>query len=116
LRVATFYDLPGNLHLTSGYGFNDSPHGRNFCGAQAAQRLRAAREVFIHGYSMPASDLKARELLFGNINPDATIKLHCRSTSDRIADEFRSRGFARVQAFPEMGSAVLAFAVIVLGS
>jgi len=31
----------------------------------AAQRLREAREVFIHGYSMPASDLKARELVFG---------------------------------------------------
>jgi hypothetical protein len=29
----------------------------------AAQRLRAAREVFIHGYSMPASDLKAREIV-----------------------------------------------------
>lgn len=69
----------------------------------AAARLRAAREVFVHGYSMPASDLKARELLFGNISPDAAINVHCRSTSNRIADEFRSRGFARVQAFPEIG-------------
>jgi hypothetical protein len=69
----------------------------------AAQGLRAAREVFIHGYSLPASDLKARELLFGNINPEATINVHCRSTSARIADEFRRRGFAGVQAFPEIG-------------
>jgi hypothetical protein len=69
----------------------------------AAQRLHEAREVFIHGYSMPASDLKARELLFDNINPDASISVHCRSTSNRIADEFRSRGFANVRAFPMIG-------------
>ena len=69
----------------------------------AAVRLREASEIFVHGYSMPASDLKARELLFGNINPDATINVHCRSTSVRIADEFRSRGFAKVRPFPTIG-------------
>ena len=69
----------------------------------AARSLRAASDVFIHGYSLPASDLRARELLFGNINPDATINVHCRSTSGRIADEFRSRGFTGVQAFSEIG-------------
>ena len=39
----------------------------------AATRLRGGNksEVFVHGYSMPASDRKARELLFGNINPAA---------------------------------------------
>ena len=65
--------------------------------------LRDATEVFIHGYSMPEADLKARELLFGNIKPDATINVSCRSTSDRIADEFRSRGFAKVNSFPTIG-------------
>ncbi len=69
----------------------------------AAERLRETREVFIHGYSMPAVDLKARELLFNNINPDATINVHCRSTSDRIAAEFRNRGFANVRPFPMVG-------------
>jgi hypothetical protein len=69
----------------------------------AAVRLQHAREVFIHGYSMPAADLKVRELLFGNIDHDATISVHCRSTSDRIADEFRSRGFADVRSFPMTG-------------
>lgn len=69
----------------------------------AAARLREVREVFIHGYSMPASDLKARELLFDNINPDAIINVHCRSTSNRIADEFRAWGFADVRSFPMIG-------------
>jgi hypothetical protein len=69
----------------------------------AAQRLRGANEVFIHGYSMPAADLKARELLFGNINPEATINIHCRSTSDRLTAEFRDRGFTNVRSFPAVG-------------
>jgi hypothetical protein len=69
----------------------------------AAQKLREASEVFIHGYSMPSADQKARELLFGNINRDATINVHCRSTSDRLAEEFRAREFANVNSFPEVG-------------
>jgi hypothetical protein len=69
----------------------------------AARRLREARAVFIHGYSMPAADLKARELLFGNINPEAAINIHCRSTSDRLAADFRERGFANVKSFPSVG-------------
>jgi hypothetical protein len=32
----------------------------------AAERLRDSHEVFIHGYSMPPADLRARELLFDN--------------------------------------------------
>jgi hypothetical protein len=69
----------------------------------AAARLRDAREVFIHGYSMPAADLKARELIFDNINPRAAINIHCRSDSDRIAGEFRSRLFTDVRSFPGVG-------------
>ncbi|MCX6624052.1 MAG: hypothetical protein NTY38_23915 [Acidobacteria bacterium] len=49
---------------------------------------------------MPAADLKARELLFGNINPEAAINIHCRSTSGRLAAEFRDRRFANVRSFP----------------
>jgi hypothetical protein len=117
LKLLGYEDLADTRVGTNGVGINNAgtlilpdPEKRFFWERfwsplwnGAAQRLRAAREVFIHGYSMPVSDLKARELLFGNINPDATINVHCRSTSVRIADEFRSRGFARVQAFPEIG-------------
>ena len=69
----------------------------------AAARLRQAREVFIHGYSMPQSDRKARELLFDNINPRATVNVHCLGDSDRIADEFRALGFADARSFPMTG-------------
>jgi hypothetical protein len=69
----------------------------------AAERLRRSSEVFIHGYSMPPVDSRARELMFGNIDHDATIGVYCRSSSDRIADEFRGLGFTDVKAFPEIG-------------
>jgi hypothetical protein len=69
----------------------------------AARKLREATKVFMHGYSMPAVDLKARELLYGSINPEAAINIHCRSSSDRLAAEFRDRGFANVKPFPAVG-------------
>jgi hypothetical protein len=69
----------------------------------AAERLRAANEVFIHGYSMPPADMRARKLLFENIDKAAKISVHCRSTSDRIAEEFRSRGFTNLSSFPTIG-------------
>jgi hypothetical protein len=69
----------------------------------ASQRLKEASTVLIHGYSLPPADEKARELLFDNIKRDTAINVHCRSTSDRIADEFRGRGFADVNSFPAVG-------------
>lgn len=54
----------------------------------AAERLRAADEIFIHGYSMPTADTRARQFLFGNIKKSAVIQVHCRSASARIAAEF----------------------------
>jgi len=69
----------------------------------AARRLKDASEVFIFGYSMPAADEKARDLLFGNLSREATINIYCRSTGEEIAREFRCHGFGRVNSFPEIG-------------
>jgi hypothetical protein len=68
----------------------------------AAERLRAADEVFIHGYSMPSADSRARQLLFDNVPKAVSISIHCRSASDRIAEEFRARGFTNVTPFPSV--------------
>jgi hypothetical protein len=59
---------------------------------------------------MPAADLKARALLFGNINPEGAINIHCRRTSDRLSAEFRDRGFANAKSFPAVGFEVWAAA------
>ncbi len=59
---------------------------------EAARRLGQADEVFIHGYSMPAADEKARALLFGSIKRNVPVNIHCRSTSDRLSPRvFRPR-------------------------
>jgi hypothetical protein len=68
----------------------------------AADGLRRAEEVFIHGYSIPPADSQAREMLFASISKSATINIHCRGASDGIADEFRSRGFTNVNPFPKI--------------
>jgi hypothetical protein len=69
----------------------------------AAARLRAADEVFVHGYSMPPADVRARQLLFDNIGKSTPVNIHCRSGSDPIAHEFRSLGFGDVRSFPNVG-------------
>ena len=38
-----------------------------------------------------------------NVSRAATVNVHARSTSDRIADEFRRRGYKNVKAFPAVG-------------
>jgi hypothetical protein len=69
----------------------------------ASESLREAREIFIHGYSMPTADSRARDLLLGNIAKSAAIHVHCRSASHRIATEFLDHGFTRVAAYPTIG-------------
>jgi hypothetical protein len=69
----------------------------------AARKLRAATEVFIHGYSMPSADARARKLLFKNIDKSAAISIHCRRASESIGEEFRRHGFTKVRAFPLVG-------------
>jgi hypothetical protein len=68
----------------------------------AATRLRVANEVFIHGYSMPHSDVRARELIFDNIDRSCRVNIHCRKTSGSMAEEFRDRGFTDVRPFPNV--------------
>ena len=66
----------------------------------AAAQLRSADRVFIHGYSLPEADARARNLLFKNIRPSASISVFCRSDSKRIANKFRQLGFTKVQSDP----------------
>jgi hypothetical protein len=69
----------------------------------AAEHLRAADEVFIHGYSMPIADARGRELVFSNLPKAVRVNIHCLGDSSRMAEEFRSQGFTNAMAFPEIG-------------
>jgi len=69
----------------------------------AAEKLRAADEIFIHGYSMPTADERGRALCFENPSKQVRINIHCLGDSDRVAGEFRSQGFTNVRAYPDIG-------------
>jgi len=66
----------------------------------AGERLRSAEEVFIHGYSMPLADDRARMLLLDNINHRSPVHVFSKGHSERVANEFSSRGFRDVRPNP----------------
>ena len=68
----------------------------------AAARLRGVEELFVHGYSMPPADARARRLLFDNVNPGTPIHIFCRGASEGIASEFRQAGFSDVRPNSEV--------------
>ena len=69
---------------------------------RASCALNRSDRVFIFGYSMLQVDSRARDLLFGSIDHRATLTVCSRSHTNRIANEFRARGFATMWACPSV--------------
>jgi hypothetical protein len=65
---------------------------------QAAHALHSSDRIVIIGYSVPAADENARELLLKRSNPDAEILVYSGSRSGIICEEFRKRGFQNVRS------------------
>ena len=65
---------------------------------QAADALQRTDEMVIHGYSLSAVDIRARDLILTQANRKAAVTVCCRSQSERIAKEFREKGFGSVSA------------------
>lgn len=76
-----------------------SPHeGGGFWSSlwrQAGTALRDAREIIVVGYSLPAADKDARELLLKNSSRNSLLTICCGSATGNIAEEFVQGGFAR---------------------
>lgn len=68
---------------------------------QAGSALDTSDKIVIIGYSMASIDEKARELLLQRSNRDAYIGVFCGGTSAAICNEFKSRGFQRIETFGE---------------
>ena len=66
---------------------------------RAGEALREAEEVFIHGYSMPQADDRARRLLMDSINRRSPIHVFSMGKSDCVASEFRGGGFQDVRPY-----------------
>ncbi len=67
---------------------------------QAKEQLQRSSAVVICGYSLPAADERARELLFDNIPKAAAIEVVCGNDSDRIMEEFNAARFEDVKSCP----------------
>jgi hypothetical protein len=68
---------------------------------QAGSALAASEKIVIIGYGMASVDEKARELMLQESNRDAHIAIFCGGKSTAICNEFKSRGFRRVETHPE---------------
>ncbi len=85
--------------------YYDTSFGREFgpfwghLWSQAAVALKAANKIVVCGYSLPAADQRARDLLFGRPRRDAEIKIISGNQSERIATEFSDAGFKDVLVF-----------------
>jgi hypothetical protein len=71
----------------------------NHIWGQAAHALHSSEKIVIIGYSMPAADERARELLLEHSNSNAEILGFSGSRTDSICEEFRKRGFQTVKSF-----------------
>jgi len=67
--------------------------------SQAHDALGACSRIVVCGYSLPAADQRARELLFNAPLRDTTIEVVSGRDSERIASEFMSTGFSNVSTF-----------------
>jgi hypothetical protein len=64
--------------------------------SQAALALSASEKVVIVGYSMPAADQRARELIFRNTNRAALVEVYSGRSTAAIRDLFATHGIKRI--------------------
>ena len=67
--------------------------------SQAEGALAACSKIVVCGYSLPAADQRARELLFEAPPKDASIEIVSGRDSERIASEFESAEFSNITTF-----------------
>jgi hypothetical protein len=67
--------------------------------SQAKKALSLCNKMVICGYSLPAADQRARDLLFNAPPKDASIEVASGQNSQRIAAEFKRAGFSNVTTF-----------------
>jgi hypothetical protein len=68
---------------------------------QAKQAVKGCDEIVICGYSLPAADERALDLLLHSPRKETHIEVVCGSQSERIAKDFRAAGFLSVTVSQE---------------
>lgn len=63
---------------------------------QAKHALRSSEEIVIVGYSMPAADERARNLLLSAPDAHVRVGIFCGASTKSVSDEFVEQGFSNV--------------------
>jgi hypothetical protein len=69
--------------------------------SRAEQALRTCDKIVICGYSLPAADKRALDLLLESPRKETHIEVVCGSQSERIANDFKAAGFPNVRVSEE---------------
>ena len=91
--------LPKNFHFATTFG----EEWRGFWNGlweRARRSITNADEIVLIGYSMPVVDQRARAMLLGNPNKSVRLSICCGKSTSSLEQEFRGRGFSRLQSVP----------------
>ncbi len=100
VRTSGSMILPGRhkrFHVPTSINERERENFWNCLWDQARKALERAAEIVLIGYSLPAADTRARQLLLGHLNSGVTVSICSRGDSARIAAEFRDAGFECVE-------------------
>lgn len=67
---------------------------------RAENALQTSGRIVIIGYSLPAADERARDLLLSRANKNASVIVCCGRASTGIEEQFQKEGFAHIERVP----------------
>ena len=92
--------LPKRFYFETSFGREWEPFWDHLWHS-AAKALQATNEVIIIGYSLPAADQRARELLLAGAKKNANLTICCGNATSGIEEQFRKEGFSRIHRVPQ---------------
>lgn len=87
--------LPKTFYFATIFGHEWKPFWDSLW-RRAEDAIARAEELVIIGYSMPAADGRARELLLGTINKAVRLTICCGSATPTLEEEFHDHGFTSI--------------------
>jgi len=89
--------LPKTFHFATTFGeeWNDFWDG---LWQRAESAIASADELVVIGYSLPTADERARAMLLGSANKAVRLSICCGKATASLKQEFRDRGFSRIEA------------------
>ena len=88
--------LPKQFHFATTYG-EEWKGVWDTLWRRAEESIGRADEVVVIGYSLPAADERARDILLGSPNKTVRLSICCGNATPALEQEFRDHGFSGIQ-------------------